>query len=230
MVSLDESVTARLKKGSKHFEVLVEPDGAFALKKGNDIKIEDILAVEHIFEDASQGERVSELDLESAFGTNNIFEIAELIIKKGELQLTATQRKNILEEKTKRIITFIAQNAINPQTRTPHPVTRIKNAMEESKFRVDPFKSVEDQVTLLMKAIRPLIPIRFEEVEIAVRVPPLHAAKSYGEISKFGKLIKDEWQNDGSWVAIIKIPAGLQTDFYGLINHLTKGESETKLL
>ncbi|HII80492.1 MAG TPA: ribosome assembly factor SBDS, partial [Methanosarcina sp.] len=26
MVSLDEAVTARLKRGSKHFEVLVEPE------------------------------------------------------------------------------------------------------------------------------------------------------------------------------------------------------------
>ena len=102
--------------------------------------------------------------------------------------------------------------------------------MEETKFRVYPFKSVEEQVSLLMKAIRPLIPIRFEEVEIAVKVPPIHAAKAYMEISKFGKLIKNEWQNDGSWIAIIKIPAGLQTDFYELVNHLTKGESETKLL
>ncbi|MFQ6054478.1 MAG: SBDS family ribosome assembly factor, partial [Methanosarcinales archaeon] len=39
-----------------------------------------------------------------------------------------------------------------------------------------------------------------------------------------------EWQSDGSWIGIIKIPAGLQTDFYGLVNRLTKGDAETKLL
>jgi ribosome maturation protein SDO1 len=33
MVSLDEAVTARLKRGSKHFEVLVEPEGALAYKR-----------------------------------------------------------------------------------------------------------------------------------------------------------------------------------------------------
>ncbi len=33
MVSLDEAVTARLKRGSKHFEVLVEPEGALAISE-----------------------------------------------------------------------------------------------------------------------------------------------------------------------------------------------------
>jgi ribosome maturation protein SDO1 len=81
-----------------------------------------------------------------------------------------------------------------------------------------------------MKAIRPLIPIRFEEVSVAVKVPALYAPKAYGTISTYGKLLKNEWQNDGSWIAVIRIPAGMQNDLYDLLNHLTKGEAETRLL
>jgi ribosome maturation protein SDO1 len=83
---------------------------------------------------------------------------------------------------------------------------------------------------MVMKAIRPIIPIRFEEVEVVVKIPAEYAAKSYGDIANFGTLMKNEWQNDGSWIAVVKIPAGLQNDFYGLVNHLTKGDAETKLL
>lgn len=230
MISLDEAVTARLKKGGKHFEVLVDPDGALSLKKGDAVNIEEILAVESVFEDATRGDHAAESDLEKAFDSTDVFEIATDIIKHGELQLTKEQRKHILEEKTKKIISTIAQNAINPQTRAPHPPARIEKAMEEAKVHIDPLKGVDEQVMSVMKAIRPIIPIRFEEVEVAVRVPADYAAKSYGEIAGFGTLLKNEWQNDGSWIAVVKIPAGLQNDFYGLVNHLTKGDAETKLL
>ncbi|WP_319508213.1 ribosome assembly factor SBDS [uncultured Methanolobus sp.] len=230
MVSLDESVIARLKKGKNHFEVFVEPEGAFALKRGDKVNIEDIIAVESIFYDAHQGEQAAESDFVNLFNTNDVLEVAEQIILHGELQLTKEQRKRILEEKTRRVITFIAQNAINPQTKAPHPPSRIEKAMEEAKFHIDPLKGVDDQVNAVMKAIRPIIPIRFEEVDVAVRIPGEYAAKAYGDISKFATLVKNEWQSDGSWVAVVKMPAGLQNDFYGLVNHLTKGDAETKLL
>ncbi|MCQ6962870.1 ribosome assembly factor SBDS [Methanolobus chelungpuianus] len=230
MVSLDESVIARLKKGKHQFEVYVDPDGAFAFRRGEKINIEDIIAVESVFSDAGQGDHVSESELESAFGTTDIMEVAKNIILHGELQLTKEQRKHILEEKTRQIITVIAQNAINPQTMTPHPPARIEKAMEEAKVHIDLYKSVEEQVNIVMKAIRPIIPIRFEEINIAVKVPGEYAAKSYGEISKFATLVRNEWQGDGSWVAVVKMPAGMQNDFYSLINHLTKGDAETKIL
>ncbi|AEH61027.1 Ribosome maturation protein SBDS [Methanosalsum zhilinae DSM 4017] len=230
MVSLDEAVTARLKKGGKQFEVLVDPEGALSLKKGDDVQVESILAVESVFEDAAKGDHSSESDLANVFGTNDVIEIAKNIIEHGELQLTSEQRKQMLEDKTRQVITTIAQNAINPQTKTPHPPSRIEKAMEEAKVHIDLFKSIDEQVNIVMKAIRPIIPIRFEEVDVAVKIPPEYAAKSYGEISKFGQLVKDEWQNDGSWVAVVRIPAGIQNDFYSLINRLTKGDAETKLL
>ena len=230
MVSLDESLVARLKKGSKHYEVLVDPDGALEFKRGGNVKIEDILAVESVFEDSSTGDHIAESDLASAFDTTDVFTIAAHIIKHGELQLTKEQRKHILEEKTRQVISIIAQNAINPQTRTPHPPARIEKAMEEAKIHIDPLKSVDEQVNIVMKAIRPIIPIRFEEVEVEVKVPAEYAGKSYGDIAKFGTMLKDRWENDGSWVAVVKMPAGLQNDFYGLVNHLTKGDAETKLL
>ncbi|WP_407355909.1 ribosome assembly factor SBDS [Methanolobus sp. WCC5] len=230
MVSLDESVIARLKKGKNNFEVFVEPEGAFALKRGDKANIEDIIAVESVFYDANQGDHVAESDLVSTFGTSNVMEIARQIIEHGELQLTKEQRKHILEEKTRKVINIIAQNAINPQTKAPHPPARIEKAMEEAKVHIDPLKGVDEQVNIVMKAIRPIIPIRFEEVDIAVKVPAEYAAKAYGEIAKFSTLVKNEWQNDGSWVAVVRMPAGLQNDFYGLVNHLTKGDAETKLL
>ncbi len=230
MVALDESIIARLKTHGKTFEVFVDPDGALALKKGDQIKIENILAVEDVFSDARNGDRPAEQDVLNAFGTTDALKVAEKIIREGELQLTTEQRRKIQEDKKKQVVTFIARNAINPQTKSPHPPARIEAAMDEAGVHIDPMKSVDEMVEIAMKAIRPIIPIRFEEVKIAIKLPAEYAAKSYGSVSKFGALQKQEWQNDGSWIGVITIPAGMQDDLYKLLNSLTRGGAETKLL
>jgi ribosome maturation protein SDO1 len=230
MVRLEDAVPARLKTHGTTFEVLVDPDGALSLRRGDNVNVEDILAVEDVFENASRGDRSAEEDLIKAFETTDVATIAEKIIKKGEISLTADQRKQIIENKRRQVIEIIARNAINPQTKTPHPPARIEQAMKEAKVNIDPSKSADELVNIAMKAIRPLIPIRFEEVEVAVKIPAGYAPKAYGEIAAFGKVVREAWQNNGSWIGVVKIPAGMQTDFYSLVNHLTKGEAETKLL
>ncbi|MDD5473525.1 MAG: ribosome assembly factor SBDS [Candidatus Methanoperedens sp.] len=230
MVALDESIIARLKTHGKTFEVFVEPDGALAFKRGDQVKVENILAVEDVFSDAKNGDRPAEQDVINAFGTTDAIKVAEKIITEGELQLTTEQKKKIQEEKKRQVIAAIARNAINPQTKAPHPPARIEAAMAEAGVHIDPMKSVDEMVNITMKAIRPIIPIRFEEVRIAVKLPPEFAAKAYGSVAKFGSLTKQEWQNDGSWIGVITIPAGMQDELYALLNGLTKGCAETKLL
>ena len=230
MVSLDNAVIAKMKKAGKEFEILVDPDLALAFRQGSITDVSKILAVENIFENAGAGDKSSDLDLKAAFHTDDVLTIAADILKNGEIHLTKEQRKHLTEEKRKAVVAFIAQNAVNPQTMTPHPPQRIELAMEEAKVNIDLMKNVDELVTITMKAIRPLIPIRFEEVSVAVKVPARYAPKAYGTISTYGKLLKNEWQNDGSWIAVIRIPAGMQNDLYDLLNHLTKGEAETRLL
>lgn len=230
MVTLDESIIARLKTHGKTFEVFVEPEGAMALKKGEPVKMENILAVEDVFMDAKNGDRPAENDVVNAFGTTDALKIAEKIIMEGELHLTTEQKKKLQEEKKHRVISIIATNAINPQTKGPHPPARIEAALNEAGVHIDPMKNVDELVEIAMKAIRPLIPIRFEEVKIAIKLPAEYAAKAYGGVAGFGSLTKQEWQNDGSWIGVITIPAGRQEELYSLLNRLTKGSAETKFL
>ncbi len=230
MVTLDNAVIARLKKGGKQFEVYVDPDAALSMKKGEEIDMEKVLAVEEVFENASAGDRPAEKDIDNTFKTQDVIEIARQIVMHGEIHLTTEQRKKILEDKKRQIISIIAANAINPQTKTPHPPMRIEHAMDEAGVHIDAMKSVDDQVNIVMKAIRPIIPIRFEEISIAIKIGTDYAPKAYGPLSKFGTLTKEEWQKDGSWIGVVTIPAGLQDDLFGLVNHLTKGNAEIKIL
>ena len=99
-----------------------------------------------MFGNSSKATRASEESLEKVFHTTDFATVAKKIIEKGEIHLTADQRREMTEEKRRQVINFIARNAVNPQTGHPHPPTRIEMAMEEARVNIDPFKHLDEQV------------------------------------------------------------------------------------
>ena len=230
MVSLDDAVIARLKKGEEHFEILVDPYSAAELIDGNEIDIMKCLAIDSVFKDSKKGTHASEESLKKNFNTEKIEEIAKLIILKGEIQLTTEQRHKMKESKKNRIIEKIVKNAMDPKTKAPHPRQRIELAMDEAKVNIDPFKPVRDQVKTIIDLLKPLIPLSFDKIRISVKIPPEYVGKAYGIARNYGVLEREDWQSDGSWIGIVKIPAGMQNDFYDRLNDMTKGNVLTKIL
>ncbi|MEE6208811.1 ribosome assembly factor SBDS [Salarchaeum sp. III] len=232
MISLDEAVTARLESHGERFEVLIDPDAALAMKRGEfDGDLEDVIAARDVFENASRGDRPAEEDLEEVFGTTDPLEIIPEVVERGEIQITAEQRQEMQEQKRKQLINTIARNAVNPQMdNAPHPPDRIENALEQAGFTVDPMEPVENQVDDALDALRPVIPIRFDEVTVAVQVPADYAGSAQAQIRQFGDLEREEWQADGSWVGVLTFPAGMQNEFYDLVNEHTSGEAETQII
>ncbi|HLA46244.1 MAG TPA: ribosome assembly factor SBDS [Thermoplasmata archaeon] len=225
-----EYVIARIEKAGERFEVLVKPDAVQKIRDGKEVKVLENLAIDQIFRDAHKGSKASEEKMQEFFGTTEPLEVAREIIKRGEIQLTTEQRREMQEAKRRQIIQYIAANAINPQTGTPHPPQRIEIAMDEAKVHIDPFKAVQEQVKEILGALRPLIPIRFEKTRIAVRLTAEDSAKCYGDIKAFGTILREEWQANGSWVGVVEMPAGMQTEFLERLNARTKGNVEAKIL
>jgi len=230
LVSLDDAVIARWKKGDEHFEVLVDPYAAADLIDGKDIDIVQNLAIDTVFEDSKKGEHASEESVQTVFGTTNIEEVAKKIILKGEIQLTTEQRHKMQKNKKNRIIDTIVRNAMDPKTKAPHPRQRIELAMDEAGVHVDPFKPVKEQVKTTIEALQSFIPLSIASVRISVKIPSQFIGKSYGVVRNFGTLEQEDWQSDGSWIGIIRLPAGLQAEFYDKLNDVTKGNVSTKIL
>ena len=232
MISLDEAVTARLESHGERFEVLVDPDAALAIKRGEfDGELEDVIAAEDVFENASRGDRPPENALEEVFGTTDPMEIIHEVIERGEIQITAEQRREMQEQKHKQLVQRITRNAVNPQMDdAPHPPDRIESALEEAGFKIDPMEPVENQVDEALEQLRPVIPIRFDEMTVAVQLPADFAGSAQAQIRQFGELEREEWQADGSWVGVVTFPAGLQNDFYDLANEVAEGNAETRII
>lgn len=225
-----EYVIARVEKGGEKFEVVVKPDAVQRLRDGKEVDLLAELAIDEVFRDAHKGSKASEEKMAEVFGTTESLEVARQVIKRGEIQLTTEQRRQMTEAKRRQIVQYIAANAINPQTGTPHPPQRIEIAMQEAKVHVDPFKPIEEQVKEVLDALRPLIPIRFEKVRIAVKLSAEDSAKCYGDIKSFGSILREEWQSSGAWIGVVEMPAGMQTEFLERLNAKTKGNVETRIL
>lgn len=230
MVDVEDAIIARLESHGESFEVLIDPKVVNHLREGQEVELIDYMVVDEVFRNARKGTRASDEKIKEIFGTNDPIEVAKQIILKGEVQLTTLQRRDMQESKRKRIISEIARNAINPQTGAPHPPQRIEMAMDEARVHIDPFKPVEAQVKTVLDALRPLIPIRFEKIRIAVKLSGEEYGRCFEDISHMGRITKEEWQPNGSWIGVVELPAGMRDDFLGRLNEKTKGNVETKIL
>jgi len=216
MVSLDDAVLARLEKGGKRYEVLVDPVLVEAFKSDpNSVDINDFLAMDEVFHDARGGERPTEEAIESVFQTQDITVITSTILDKGSIQLTTAQRKAMVETMRQQIIHHIHTQAVDPKTKSPHPKTRIELALEESRYSVDPFKRLEEQVKDAIAKLKPLIPLSFETVRLAFKVP----GSAYGGVSQILRAYqqKEGWLEDGSWASVIECPAGMKGELIGQV-------------
>ena len=222
----DDAVVARWDHEGSRFEVLVDPIAVQEVRDGKTVDLRDRLSSEHIYRDARRGDKISEEHLQKVFHTSDYLEIARQIIQKGEAQVTTDQRHQLAAVKHRQIVTTIARNAMNPQTGAPHPPARIEAAMEEAKVHVDPFRSADSQIQEILAKLRPLLPIRFDTVRMKLRVPGQHYPRVIGDIKGMGKLSEEAWGSDGSWSAVLEIPAGVQTELLEKLNARTKGAAE----
>ncbi len=219
---------ARITRDGEHFEILVKPQPALSYTIGKTKSLSEVLVTDTIFTDANKGTKAGEDKLKAAFQTTDTRKVAEIIIRWGTLQLTTDQRRKLTAEKRKQIIAFIARQAVNPKTNLPHPPIRIEQAMEQIHYSIDPFKETEEQAKDIIKLLRPIIPLKIEQIQVKVRIPPEYAAKAYGTVKGYGTIKREEWRADGSWFSIIEMPAGLYGPFLDKLGELTKGNAEAK--
>jgi ribosome maturation protein SDO1 len=156
--------------------------------------------------------------------------IAERIIKEGELQLTTEQRRRMIEQKKIQIANIISRKGINPQTNTPHPPQRIINVMEQAGVNIDPFLDAELQVDKVLKSIKTILPIKFQNVVLQIKIPPQFSGSAYSVLKSAGSITSEEWLGDGSLLVSVKILAGVQDELFQKLSSLTHGNFESKVL
>jgi len=221
---MTQTTTARIKKAGKNFEIIVDLDKAVAFKKGSSSDV-NFLEAEQIFSDSKKGLKVSEQDLESAFGTTDILEIVKKIIKEGEILLTQAFRDEEQEKRIKQAVDFLVRNTIDPKTGNPHTAERIKSALEQSQINIKNI-SIDQQVNEIISAISEILPIKIETKKVKIVIPAIYTGKAYGLVNQHKE--SENWLANGDLEIIINVPAGMIMDFYDKLNSITHGSALTE--
>ena len=226
----EKFTVARLTRENEHFEILVKPQKALEYRNGKIAGITEVLAAEIIFSDANKGTKVSEESMKKGFKTTDPLKIADEILKKGTLQLTTDQRRKMVEDKKRQVIDFISREAVDPKTNLPHPPMRIENAMEQIRYPIDPYKPIEEQAKDIVKLLRPILPLKVEQIKVAIKIPNQYAVRAYGTVKTLGTIKREEWRADGSWYGELVLPAGSYASLLNKLGDVTKGSAEAKIM
>lgn len=211
-------VTARIKINNKHFEIHVDLDEALKVKAGKG-DIMSALDVPTVYADMKKGQVASNADLQAAFNSTDAYEIAKIIITKGEVQKTQEFREEQKEMKIKQVLNLIIKNAVDQHNR-PYTEERLMRAVHECHYNFDS-RPAEQQMTLLVEALKKVIPIKIEVKRIKIVIPAQYTGQVYALLKDYKE--SEDWLANGSLQAILNIPAGMQIDFYDKLNSITHG-------
>jgi len=220
----------RLSGGGEHFEILVHPDPALDFKFGRKVEVSQIVAVDEVYSDANKGLRVPTEKLAKYFKTTDFLQIAEVILRKGDLNLTTEQRRRLVEEKRKQIVAAISRNYVDPRSGLPHPPLRIEQAMAEVRLTIDPFKDVNEQTKTVVDELRSILPLKSERIKMLIKVPAQYSSQSFGALKGVGEIVKEEWGADGGLTVIIEIPAGVHPTLLDRLGSLSKGTAQASVI
>lgn len=217
------AVTARYKIKGKNFEVRVDLDEALKVKAGSG----DILRAldsPSVYYDLGKGESVSDSDLKEHFGTTDLHEVAEQIIKKGEVQKNQEFRDAEREARINQVINLIVRNAIDQNGR-PYTEERIRRAADEVHFNFDN-RAPEQQMHDLLHKLKTVLPIKVDVKKVRLTIPAMYTGQVYGLLKDYKE--SEEWLANGNLSAVLNIPAGMQLDFYDKLNGITHGAVQSE--
>jgi ribosome maturation protein SDO1 len=225
----DVTVVKYSYEGEK-FEILVKPDPALEFKLGKKKDLSSVLVSDDVYTDSSKGTKPSAEKLLKAFKTEDTAEIAQIILQKGDLNLTTEQRRKMVEEKRRQLVEFISKTYVDPRTHLPHPPLRIEQAMKDARISVEPQKNIDEQVKEIVEKLRSIIPLKSENLSLEITIPAQFASQSYAVLKSVGSLKNEEWQNNGSLKAILEIPAAARPNVIDRLGSITKGSASVEVI
>jgi ribosome maturation protein SDO1 len=227
---MTDVTVVRFSFEGEKFEILVKPDPALDYKLGKRKEISGVLVSDEIYTDSGKGTRASSEKLLKAFKTEDPTEIAQKILQKGDLNLTTDQRRKMIDEKRKQIISYIAKTFVDPRSHLPHPPLRIEQAMKDGRVSIDPQKNVDEQVKDIVEKLRGIIPLKSENLDLEIIIPAQYAAQSYSVLKSTGTLKREDWLANGSLKAILEIPAAARPNVIDRLGSITKGTATVEVV
>ncbi|HNW05609.1 MAG TPA: ribosome assembly factor SBDS [archaeon] len=222
MVKLDDAVLAKYSRDGHRFEIFVDPYLAWDLKHGKDVNLDNMFAMEEIYSDSAKGKLASEEIIKQVFETTDFLTIAKKIIIDGDVQLTTTQRNEMLKRRENEIIDFIAKNTHDPKEMTPIPPQRIINALDAAKFKFNLSRKRDDELNQVMLVLKKALPISMDKIILSIEVTSQFSGKLLPILHKYD-IVEEKWLPSGGLFAKVSLPMGLKQKLITDLNNITRG-------
>lgn len=191
----------KYQKGKHSFKVVCHPGAVLQYREGK-LGFGKVLQLDIVFTNVVRGDRASAADLSAVFGPNfKEDEILKTIVEEGEIEYSASERRKFMDDKTNEIVYYIHKNWIDPKTKLPHPIDRIKNAISSSKKKIiiDLKKDSKKQAESIVKKLQGTIMFAKAAVfaaELTIKYSYDGKCKNiiHGSVSK---VVKEDYTGEG---------------------------------
>lgn len=211
----------KLQKNNIKVEIAGKPGMVTKYREGQ-CSLNDALADDHIYSNFSKGEVASDNDIRS-FGCSPQ-DLLDKIMKTGQYQLTAQEKREQQEKRKAEIINFIHENFVDSSTGRPHPVTRIENALAEIKFNIDPAQDAERTARSLIPKLQPIIRLQESTIEGTVVVPNSKLGQVIGICYNLGSVTGEEYGAEKAYIGLTISP-GKYDALVDQIGKMSNGEA-----
>ena len=134
-ITLTNISLVRYKKGKKRFELACYKNKLLEYRSGIETNLDDVLQVPTIFLSVSKGATAPKEDLEKSFGKKASTpqghdEVVQEILKKGEIQVGAKERGELLERIEREVLEEVAGRLVDPGTKRVYTTGMISKALD----------------------------------------------------------------------------------------------------
>ncbi|VDO21564.1 unnamed protein product [Brugia timori] len=206
---LTNVAVVRMKKCGKRFEIACYKNKVISWRNKTEKDIDEVLQTETVFTNVSKGQVAKREELNTAFGTDNQFEICKIILEKGDLQVSEKERLAQSDSSFKELANLIANMCVNPDTKRPYSSSVIENALHQTHLSLKPNRSIKQQAHSLIfsnysyniKALevipklRELMKIDRAEMRLRVSVEAKEAKRMHDRLKgMFTEIEVEDWE------------------------------------
>ena len=217
-MSKQQPQVVRLKFDKLVFEVLLKPGCALKAKEGRLSVANAVMSEEIYVHPYQKGVLAKPADLARAFTATTFEERVKEMLEKGEVQLSAAERKEATEEKRRRIVAEMQKIYVDPATNKPHPALRMENVLNELHITVDPAVPMSVELKDIDARIGSVLPVQRKEMEVHATVPASAGKQCDAVFRKFGKVTGVDSAGDKKVYHLSIVPG----DFEALSRDLSK--------
>jgi ribosome maturation protein SDO1 len=212
----------RYQSGKKKFEVLTK-DGSVRKYREGKVGWNHVLEADVIFTNQKRGNVASASDLREIFGSEDLQKCLEIIVKDGDLQVNAQERKEDMDQHRRAVAGYLQKNYIDGRNNLPFPTPRLWPIIDESKVRLDPSGNVPSQAEEIVKRMLGVVLFKKSAVECVMQLKHEYIAKCQGIVHKMADIRKERWTADGCEWELCLVPSNVDA-FMSALNKSTDGD------